>query len=102
VRPFPPEDRLERLDTHALVELGILRNLLVALEFLLPLGVVERRDDTVDRLPFGDRQAGFGKPRGTADQHQRKQHQEHDIKPAANQRPIVQVAVAGNVWRSGG
>src|SRR6476659_10514451 len=33
VRPLPPEDRLERLDAHAPIELGVLRDLLVALEF---------------------------------------------------------------------
>ena len=37
--------------------------------------------------------------RGAADQHQRKQHQKHDIEPAAHQRPVVQVAVAGRVRR---
>ena len=32
----------------------------------------------------------FGQPRRAADQHQRKQHQQHDIEPAAHQRPVAQ------------
>ncbi len=36
MRPFPPEDALERVERHALVELLILWDLLVFFEFFLP------------------------------------------------------------------
>ena len=75
-------------------------NLLVLGEFLLPFGIVERRDDAVDRLPFGDRQAGIGQPRRAADEHQRHQHDEHDVEPAAQQRPVGQLPVALAAHRS--
>ena len=97
VRPLPPEDRLELGEAHALVELLVFRDLLVFGEFLLPLGVGQRRDDAVDRLPFGDRQAGIGEPRGAADQEQREHDDQHDIEPAAHQRPVARVAVARGV-----
>ena len=74
MRPFPPEDAFERVEAHTLVDLAIFRDLLVFGEFLLPFGIVQRRNDAVDRLPFGDRQAGIGEPRGAADENQRDQH----------------------------
>ena len=94
VRPLPPEDALELVKGHVLVDLLVLRNLLVFLEFFLPFRLVERRDDAVDRLPFGDRQAGTGHARGATDHDQRKQHDQHEIEPAADQRPIAQFPVA--------
>ena len=55
----------------------------------------------MDRLPLRNRQAGIGQPGGAADQHQRKQHQHHYIEPAAQQGPIVEIAVAGYVLVKG-
>ena len=94
MRPFPPEDRLEVAERHVVVELLVFGNLLVLREFLLPFGIRQRRDDAVDRLPFGDRQAGIGEPRGAADQEQRKHHQQHEIEPAAHHRAVAALAVA--------
>ena len=79
MRPFPPEDRLERVNRHALVDLAELRDLLVLQEFFLPIGIVERRDDAMDRLPFRDRQAGPGHSRCTTDEDQCEQHQQDRI-----------------------
>src|SRR5690606_25036670 len=53
MRPLPPEDELERIETHAPVDLLVFGNLAVLVELLLPFGIVHRRDYTVDRLPFG-------------------------------------------------
>ena len=38
MRPFPPENRLELVERHALVDFLILGNALVELEFLFPFG----------------------------------------------------------------
>ncbi len=84
VRPFPPEDGLELIDRHALVDLLILRNALVETEFLLPFLRGERRYDAVDGFPLGDRQAGFGQSRRPSDEHQRRQSEENGGKPAAD------------------
>ena len=84
VDPFPPENALELVEGHTLVQLLVLRDQPVFCELLLPFRFVERRDDAVDRLPFGDRQAGIGQPRGAADEHQGKEHEEHDVEPAAH------------------
>ena len=78
VRPLPPEDRLELAEAHAGIELPVFRDLLVLRKLLLPVGIGERRDDAVDRLPFGDRQTGIGEPRRAADQEQREHHQQHE------------------------
>ncbi len=93
VRPFPPEDRLELADGHAVVELLVLRNALVELELLLPLLGRQRRDHTVDRFPLRDRKAGFGQARRAADKHQRKKRKENDDEPAAD-LPAVAIGPA--------
>ena len=81
VRPFPPEDRLEAFEAEALVHRLILRDLLVFLEGVLPGGLAHRRQRAQDRLPFRDRQARAGKPRGPAD-HDHGQHKRcHGEKP---------------------
>src|SRR4029079_1355353 len=55
MRPFPPVDRLERLEAHAAIHRAVLRRRLVFLE-LGPPGVLrQRRRHPGDRLPFGDR-----------------------------------------------
>ena len=58
VHVFPQKDRLEVGEAHAGVHQLVLRDLPVFLEFGLPGGLGERRQDAGDRLPFGDRQAG--------------------------------------------
>ena len=100
VGPLPPEDPLEPVEAHALIDLGVFGNLLVLGEFLLPFRVVQRRDDTVDGLPLGDRQAGIGQPRRPADKHQRHQHEQNDVEPAAQQRPVGKLPVALAAHRS--
>ncbi len=81
VAPFPPEDGLEFMKAHAGVEFAVLRDGLVALERLQPLRLVERRQRAGDRLPFDDRQSGFGQPRGAADQHHDRDQRGHDDQP---------------------
>jgi hypothetical protein len=54
---FPPEDQLELVEAHALVDELILGCELILLERLLPLRVRHRRQRADDRLPFDDRQA---------------------------------------------
>ncbi|MNL31222.1 hypothetical protein D3C87_1529980 [compost metagenome] len=93
MRPFPPEDRLELADGHALVDLLILRNALVELKLFLPFLGRQRRDDTVDRLPLGDRKAGFRQACGAADEHQREKREENDDEPAAD-LPAVAIGPA--------
>ncbi len=83
VAPFPPEDGLELRKAHAGVEFAVLRDGLVAFERLHPLRLVERRQRAGNRLPFDDRQSGFGEPRGAADQHHdRNQRGDHDQPPS--------------------
>ena len=77
-------DELELVERHALVEHLVLRDLLVGLELGLPVGVAQRRDDAGDRLPLGDRQAGFGQAREAADHDHRQHHQRDDIEPDAD------------------
>src|SRR5690606_25156872 len=47
MRPFPPEDDLELVEVHALVDLLVLRNLAVLVELLEPFRLVHRRDHAV-------------------------------------------------------
>src|ERR1700678_194380 len=42
MRPFPPEDGLESIQTHIGIELGELRDLFVAIELALPLRCAQR------------------------------------------------------------
>ena len=67
--PFPSVDRLEAVERHVGIERRVLRDLLVAVERRPPVGFAQRRNDAGHRLPFGDRQAGFGQPRRAADDH---------------------------------
>ncbi|MNE54803.1 hypothetical protein D3C80_1496160 [compost metagenome] len=57
VRPLPPENRLEFIKAHALVDFLILRNALVKIELFLPLLDRKRWNGAVDWLPLGNRQA---------------------------------------------
>ncbi len=67
--PLPPEDGLELVETHAVVEFAILRNGLVGLERIGPRLLGQRRQGTGHRLPLDDRQPGLGETGGAADQH---------------------------------
>ena len=79
--PFPGVDRLEAVERHVGVERRVLRDLLVAVEGRLPAGFAERRNDAGHRLPFGDRQAGFGQPRRAADDDHDEDQRRHGEEP---------------------
>ena len=89
MRPFPPEDGLEPIDRHVGIELGELRDLLVAVELGLPVRAAQRRKHSGDRLPLGDGEAGFGEPRRAADQHHEKDKARHGDEPETNSPAIV-------------
>ena len=81
MRPFPPIDGLELTQAHAGIKRAVLRNGLIFRERVLPVARGKRRQRAHDRLPLGDREAGFRQPRRAADQNHR-QHQRGDrIKP---------------------
>ena len=77
VESIPARRSAEAGQAEALVQQRILRDLLVEAEQLLPVGLVERRQDAGDRRPFHDRQAGAGQPRDAA---------EHDHRPGSCRR----------------
>ena len=89
VAPFPPEDLLELVDRHALVDDLVLRNLLVFGEFFLPLDVADRRNHTMDRLPLGDRETRAGQARGAADDDHGDDHHDDGAEPDADQRAVA-------------
>ncbi len=89
MRPFPPENVLEFLQRHALVDLLILGNLAVLVELLHPFGVVERRNDAVNGLPFGYGKARTRHACGTADHDDGNQHDENCIKPETNEATVA-------------
>jgi hypothetical protein len=86
MRPFPPEDGLEAVERHVGIERGVLGDLPVEVEFGLPLCEIERRHDPRERLPLGDRQAGFGQPRRAADHHHREHQQRGQEEPRPDRR----------------
>ena len=81
MRPFPPIDGLELRETHAGIELAVLRDGLIFLELGLPPTFAERRQRAQHRLPLGDREAGFGEPGGAADQDHRQNQRGDGIEP---------------------
>ncbi len=91
MRPFPPINRLELGKAHAAVEFAILRNCPIFFERRLPRVFGQRRHHTHQRLPLGDRKAGFGEPRRAADQHHRQHQSGNGIKPQPDR------ACVGNV-----
>jgi len=84
VNPFPEENELEVGQRHPgrSGDFDILRDLLVVIKGLLPLRVVQRRQDTRNRLPFGDRKAGFGQTGDAANGHDEHHEGSDDKKPA--------------------
>ncbi|PRD40137.1 UNVERIFIED_CONTAM: thiE [Trichonephila clavipes] len=104
VPPFPPEDRLERRKVHAAVLKLVFRALLIFGEFLGPVGITQRRDGAVDRLPFGDRQAGIGQPGQPADDDHRRDQQEnqHEPKPDCATRATMAAVDQTRLRRRGG
>jgi len=84
VAPFPPEDGLELMQRHAGIEFAILRDRLIALERLVPLLLVERRQRSGHRLPFDDGKAGFRKTRRATDQHHQRDQSRQDHEPPAH------------------
>ena len=102
MRPFPPEDGLEAIERHVRIELGELRDLLVAVELGLPLRAAQRRKNAGDRLPLGDGEAGFGEPRRAANQHHEKDKARHGDQPEANSPAIVKARRLGGGGRGVG
>jgi len=74
VAPFPPVDRLEIRQFHPLVLQAPLVDLLVFVEFGLPVGLAQRRNRARDRAPFGDRETAVGQP-GQPAHHDHRHHQ---------------------------
>src|SRR5205823_1932088 len=72
----------ELIERHRAVEMLELRDGLVLLEFRLPEGFAQRRQHTGHRLPFDDREAGFGQARRAADQHHREDEGGDSIEPS--------------------
>ena len=81
VPPFPPIDLLELRQRHPLVERGVLGDLLVEVEFALPVGLAQRRERARHRLPFGDRKPRLGKPGQPADNHHHEDERGHAEQP---------------------
>ena len=102
MRPFPPEDGLEPIERHVGIELGELRDLLVAVELGLPLRCAQRRKHAGDGLPLGDGEAGFGEPRRAADQHHEKDKARHRDEPESNSPAIVKACRLGDGRRAVG
>ena len=81
------------------VQQRVLRDLLIQPEQLLPVGVVQRRQDAADRRPFHDRQAGAGQP-GDAAEHDHDQDHAGDDEQPGRHEPAVALA-GGTVFRQG-
>jgi hypothetical protein len=71
---LPEEDPLELVERHLVIDLLVFRRLLVFLEGLVPFRLIERRDDTDNRLPFDDRQAGMGQASDATDHQNGEDH----------------------------
>jgi hypothetical protein len=71
---LPEEDPLELVERHLVIDLLVFRCLLVFLEGLVPFRLIERRDDTDNRLPFDDRQAGMGQASDATDHQNGEDH----------------------------
>ena len=89
MRPFPPEDGLEPIQRHVGIELGELRDLLVAVELGLPLRRAQRGKHSGDRFPLRDGEAGFGESSRAADQHHEKDEARDRDEPETNRPAIV-------------
>ena len=89
MRPFPPEDGLERVKVYSVVDLPVFGNLLVLGEFFLPFGISQRRNHAMDRLPLGDGEPGIGQPRRAAHHHKGKQDDKNRIEPGADECPVA-------------
>jgi hypothetical protein len=64
-----PEDPLECLHAHALVDLPVFGRLAVLVEELLPVPVAQGRHDADEGLPLRNGQAGMGEARDAAQHH---------------------------------
>ena len=87
---------------HALVQFPVFGDLLVEVEFLLPLRLVERRDDPVDRLPLGDGKSRMRQPGGAADHHEREYGQHDHAQPDPHPTPIGVDLRPGHIADRGG
>src|SRR6266540_3796602 len=94
MRPFPPIDRLEIVETHPLITLAVLRDGLILVKFRLPSGRTAWRHHAGHRPPFDDRQARLGEPR-------RPTHDDgHEHQSRNRQQPQPDGAAAGFGTRS--
>src|SRR5690606_16424230 len=84
MRPLPPEDHLELVKAHPLVDLLVLRDLLVLFEFLVPLSLAHWRNDAMDGLPFGNGQPRLNQPRCPTNEDEGEKRGNHHIKPYAH------------------
>src|SRR3954453_10633511 len=84
VRPFPPVDGFELPKRHATVFKPVLRNTLVFSELLLPAEVSRGRQNSGDRPPLCNREAGTGQARKTTNDHHRRNECRDDNKPPAH------------------
>src|SRR3546814_10750484 len=66
---FPEENELEIRHRHIAVDCLILGRLLVEIALMLPISLVERRNDARDRVPTRNRQARFGQARNRSEEH---------------------------------
>ncbi len=101
MRPFPPEDRLEIRQAHALVDQLVFGNLLIFGEFLLPGRLVQWRNHAVDRLPFGDRKPGIGQAGRAADQNHQHDQQGNPVQPPTHRRQAARWWLFSDIRRGG-
>src|SRR6266404_1959218 len=94
MRPFPPVDGFELIEAHSRMAFAVLRDSLVLLEFGLPSGRIEWRNDAGHRLPFDDGEAGLGEPRSPAYEHG------HEYQGGNREQPQSNGAAAGFEVRS--
>src|SRR6201984_3031872 len=83
MRPFPPEDGLELIEAHAALELGILRDLLIGGERLVPISVGKGGYHAYDRLPLGDGETRVCEARSTSNHHHDDNQEREGGGPAA-------------------
>src|SRR6516164_9402881 len=99
MRPFPPEDGLELIEAHAALELGILRDLLIGGERLVPISVGKGGYDAYDRLPLGDGETRACEARSTSDHHHDDNQERERGEPDA-ERPRMLRRGGFTAWRS--
>jgi hypothetical protein len=90
---FPPEDALELLQRHAVVDLLEFRCLLIFFKDFQPVRLGQGRQRADQRLPFDDRQAGMRQAGDAAD------HQRGENHRGANKKPDGDLAAGSGLHR---